>query len=148
MAAAPIRTLVVTGDARYRERAQGVLGELGEVTFALVQPTDAEDVAWLVRQARPDVVVHDATGCEAVVAAVLAMLAQRSPGVGVVVICEHLTDAARELHALPKWGWTRELRAAVQRARLDGNELASRRKPLPGLRRDLRSAADAAIARR
>ena len=138
----------MAGDVGYRERAQAVLGELGEVDFTLALPTDPEDATWLVREARPDVVVLDATGCEEQVAGVIAALARRAPRLGVVVVCEHLTDPARELHALPKWGWMRDLRTAVQRARIDGNPQNSRRRPLEGPRRDLRSAAGAAIARR
>ncbi|MEA2193090.1 MAG: hypothetical protein QOI73_3211, partial [Solirubrobacteraceae bacterium] len=140
MTAAPVGTLVVAGDTAYRERARGVLGELGPVTFALALPTDPEDVAWLVRQARPEVVVLDATGCETEVATVLAALAQQAPRVGVVVVCEHLTQAAQILRALPKWGWKRELRAAVELARLEGNPLVHRRTGLVGPRRDLRGA--------
>lgn len=148
MTAPAIRTLVVAGDAPYRDRAQGVLGELGPMTFALALPTDPEDVAWLVRTSDAEVVVLDATGCEALVASVVETLAQRAPATGVVVVCEHLTQAARDLRALPKWGWRSELRAAVQRARLDGNPLVRRSKPLTGMRRELRGNDSAPIARR
>ena len=148
MTAAPAGTLVVAGDGAYRDRADGVLGELGPVTFALALPTDPEDVAWLVRQARPAVVVLDATGCEAEVATVVEALAQRAPRVGVVVVCEHLTPAAQILRALPKWGWKRELRAAVELARLEGNPLLHRRTGPIGPRRDLRNADGARPARR
>lgn len=148
MAAAPIGTLVVGGDIAYRERAVGVLGELGSVTFSLALPTDPEDVAWLVRQARADVVVLDATGCEAAVAKVVAALSQHAPRLGVVVVCEHLTQAARDLHALPKWGWKRELRTAVQRAGVEGNPLVHGRTALLAARRDLRNADPGPIARR
>jgi len=148
MAPAPIRMLVVAGDIGYRERAYGVLGELGDVAFALTLPTDPDDVTWLVRKARPNVVVLDATGCEAAVTGVIAALAARAPAVGVVVVCEHLTDAARDLRALPKWGWRRELRAGVERASFEGNPLGACRKPLRGPRHDLRSAAGAATAGR
>ncbi len=139
MAAAPIGTLVVGGDVAYRDRATGVLGELGSVTFAFALPTDPEDVVWLVRQARAGVVVLDATGCEAAIAAVVSALAQQAPRVGVVIVCKHLTQAAHDLHALPKWGWKRELRMAVQRAHLDGNPLGHRT-ALLAARRDLRRA--------
>ena len=151
MTAAPIRTrvVVVGPTSRYRERAQSGLGELGDVDFTLTLPTDPEDITWLVargaarrRRARRDRLRGRGRARPS------RRWPSASPRIGVVVVCEHLTDAARELHALPKWGWTRELRTAVQRARLDGNPLGARRKPLDGPRRDLRDAAGAAIARR
>lgn len=118
-----IRTLVVGADAGYRERARTVIGDLGSVAFALVGQIDQDDVQRLVRHQRVDVVVLDATDCEAGVARAIAALSAVAPRVGVVVVCEHLTAAARELRALPKWGWTRDLRAAVQRAAADGSPL-------------------------
>ena len=123
---APIRALVVGPDEAYRRRAQAVIGELGSVTFALVVPTDAGDVASLARSERADVVVLDATACEAAVVAVIAALADAVPRSGVVVVCEHLTPAAQQLRALPKWGWRSELRGAVQRASLGGSRHALR----------------------
>ena len=145
MTSATTRTLVVGGDVGYRERALTVLGEIGSVTFALTPPTDPQDVSCLVRQARADVVVLDATGCESAVADVVAALAQAAPLLGVVVICEHLTEPARRLQALPKWGWTRQLRDAVQRAHIHGSPLARPRGPLAGAHSALR-ASDSASA--
>jgi hypothetical protein len=40
--------------------------------------------------------------------------------VGVVVVCERPTAAARQLGALPKWGWTEDLRSAVESASVRG----------------------------
>jgi hypothetical protein len=124
-----IRVLVVGADIRYRERAQAVIGELGTVTFAVVAPDDPDDVRWLVRHERADVVVLDATDCEAGVAPVIVALSAVAPRLGVVVVCEHLTAAARELRALPKWGWTRDLRAAVRRAAVEGSPLVRPQRP-------------------
>jgi hypothetical protein len=133
-----IRALVVGADARYRDRAQAVIGELGTVSFAIVVPIDPDDVLWLVRHERADVVVLDATGCEAAVAHVIVSLSAAAPRVGVVVVCEHLTDAARDLRALPKWGWTRDLRAAVQRALVEGSPLVGPQRPFRSQRRERR----------
>jgi hypothetical protein len=141
-----LRALVVADDAHYHARARTVLGELGDVTFASAAPTDPEDVTWLVRRERADVVVLDATGCEGAVGHVVAALSTAAPRLGVVVVCEHLTDAARELHALPKWGWTRELRAAVQRAQVDGSPLVRRESLSTTGRRDLRGLASRPLA--
>jgi CheY-like chemotaxis protein len=143
------QVLVVGTDAHYRERAHAVLGELGSVTFAAVQPADPGTVTELASHEQADVVVLDATGCEAATASVVAALATAAPRLGVVVVCEHLTDAARDLGALPKWGWTRDLRVAVQHAQIDGSPLA--RRPTDRLlagRRDLRGVAPRSIARR
>ncbi len=146
--ASAIRVLVVGTDARYRERARTVVGELGSVAFAIAEPCDPDDVSALAQRERADVVVLDATGCEADVARVVAALVAKSPRLGVVVVCEHLTDAARELNALPKWGWRSELSAAVQHAHIDGSALAIRRDRWSGARRDLRGVAPAASSRR
>lgn len=148
--ASALRVLVVGADAHYHGRGHAVLSELGSVTFALVQPTDPETVSALAQHERADVVVLDATGCEAGVAPVVAALATESPRLGVVVVCEHLTNAARDLGALPKWGWTRDLRVAVQRAQIDGSPLAPRPAALlrADARRDLRGVAPGLIARR
>lgn len=143
-----MRTLVVGADARYRERAQTILGDLGTVAFAPVAPTDPDDVRWLVRHECADVVVLDATDCEATMARVVVALSAVAPRVGVVVVCEHLMDAARELRALPKWGWTRDLRAAVQRAVLDGSPLVRRKRLLRAQRRERRVVAPDAAAGR
>jgi hypothetical protein len=143
-----LRVLVVGADARYRDRAQTVIGAVAGVGFAHVAPTGPDDVWWLVKREQAEVVVLDATDCEAAVTEVIARLAAVAPKLGVVVVCEHLTNAARELHALPKWGWTSELRAAVQRARLDGSPLTRARVPRKGDRRDLRGVARAPLSRR
>jgi len=133
-----VRCVVVAADAAYRARAETVLGELDGLVFALAAPTDPDEVWSLARREQAGVVVLDATGCESAVAGVIATLARVAPQLGVVVVCEHQTVASRELHALPKWGWTRELRDAVRRARRDGSPLvrpralprAGRREPL------------------
>jgi len=147
-AAAPIRALVVTADARFQQRAEGVIGAVGAVSLALMSPAGVDDVTWLVREARADVVVLDATDCEADVAGVLAALAVSTPRLGVVVVCEHLTTAARALGALPKWGWMRDLRVAVQQAHLDGSPLTLSRERLHAARRDLRGVGPGSAARR
>jgi hypothetical protein len=148
--ASALRVLVVGTDAGYHGRANTVIGELGSVTFAVAQPTDPDTVAALAQHERAHVVVLDATGCESAVACVVEALAVAAPRLGVVVVCEHLTNAARELGALPKWGWTRDLRVAVQHAQLDGSPLAPRPAALlrPDPRRDLRGVAPGSIARR
>lgn len=131
-------TLVIAPDGHFCERARTVLAELGSVAFALAAPSDPRDVRWLVGQVRASVVVLDATGCEPAVARVIVALSESSPRLGVVVVCENLTDAARELDALPKWGWKRDLRSAVQSAQIDGSPLARRSVPWSADRRDLR----------
>ncbi len=143
-----VRVLVIGTDARYRERAQTVIGALGSVVFAVAEPCDPDDVAVLAQRERAAVVVLDATGCEAAVAVVVATLVAKAPRLGIVVVCEHLTDAARELNALPKWGWRSELSAAVQHATIDGSPLARSRERWAAGRRDLRSATPAAGTRR
>lgn len=119
----PVRTLVVSADPAYRERADAVLRGLGSVALADAALREPDAIAALVAQRRADVVVLDATGCEAAARAVIATLAQTAPRAGVVVVCQHCTDAARALGALPKWGWTKDLRCGVERARRDGNPL-------------------------
>lgn len=119
----PIRTLVISPDLAYRERAWKVLSELGPVSFALASLGDADDIAGLLHEERPDVVLLDATGCETAAREVIATLAETTPRTGVVVICHHCTEAARELQALPKWGWTQDLRAGVELAYREGNPL-------------------------
>jgi len=119
----PIRTLVVSSDVAYHRRALTVLVELGKVSFAVVSLSDPGDIASLLRSEGADVVVLDATDCEAAAQHVIEHLADASPRTGVVVVCHHCTDAARSLQALPKWGWTQDLRAAVELAYHDGNPL-------------------------
>jgi hypothetical protein len=141
-----IRAVVVGADARYRERAQTVIGDLGSVAFAVVAPIDPDDVQGLVLHERADVVVLDATDCEAGVERVIVALSAVAPRVGVVVVCEHLTAAARDLRALPKWGWTRDLRSAVQRAAVEGSPLVRPRRLLRAQRRTRREVAPEAVA--
>ncbi|MGH2941659.1 MAG: hypothetical protein ACRDLN_02625 [Solirubrobacteraceae bacterium] len=119
----PIRTLVVTSDAAYRERALTVLSELGHVAFADASLAQPGDVAILLQDERAGVVVLDATGREEDAQRVLVALAEAAPRTGVVVVCHHCTAAARELQALPKWGWTQDLRAGVEHAYREGNPL-------------------------
>lgn len=128
----PIRTLVVSRDLDYRERALTVISELGPTAFAVGALSDPDDVVNLVAAERADVVVLDATGCEPDAARVIAKLADPLPRVGVVVVCQHCSGAARELSALPKWGWTQDLRAGVEHAYGEGNPLR------PGLRATVR----------
>ena len=119
----PIRTLVISPDLAYRERATTVLSELGPVSFAGTSPEDPDHIAGLLTQAPVDVVVLDATGCENAARRVVAALADVAPRSGVVVVCHHCTEAAREIGALPKWGWTQDLRAGVELAYREGNPL-------------------------
>ena len=118
-----VRTLIVSPDAAYRARAGLVLGPVGPVALADVAPREPAAIARLVEEQRADVVVLDATGCEATARAVIATLAQTAPRAGVVVVCEHCTEPARALAALPKWGWTKDLRRGVESARREGNPL-------------------------
>lgn len=120
----PIRTLVVSPDLAYHERATTVLGDLGRVASAVIALSQPADVAHLVVEQRADVVLLDATGCETAARKVIAALADAAPRAGVVAVCHHCTDAARELDALPKWGWTQDLRAAVELAYREGNPMS------------------------
>lgn len=120
----PIRTVVVSPDLAYRERAMTVLSELGPVWFAVASPSDPAAVETLLEEQPADVVVLDATGCEAAARSVIAALAKSTPRVGIVVVCHHCTEAARELGALPKWGWTQDLRGGVELAYRAGNPLS------------------------
>jgi methylmalonyl-CoA mutase cobalamin-binding subunit len=122
----PIRTLVVSDDLDYKDRALTVLSELGPTAFATGSLSDPDDVVKLVAAKRADVVVLDATGCHEDAATIICKLADALPRVGVVVVCQHCSDAARELDALPKWGWTQDLRAGVERAYGEGNPLRPR----------------------
>ena len=119
----PIRTLVVSHDLDYKDRALRVVSELGPTAFAIGSLSPPDDVVALVATERADVVVLDATGCEHDVAAVISKLAEPLPRVGIVVVCTHCTAAALELNALPKWGWTQDLRVNVERAYGEGNPL-------------------------
>ena len=119
----PIRTLVVSSDLAYHERATSVLSAVGSVQFAVTALAAADEVAALVARERPDVVLLDATDCESDARQVIAALAEVAPRTGVVVVCHHCTQGARELDALPKWGWTQDLRAGVEVAYREGNPL-------------------------
>ncbi len=121
----PISTTVVSPDSDYRERACTVLSPLGSVRFAVASLHEAQDIADLLHAQPADVVLLDATGCEPAAHAVIALLAERAPRTGVVVVCHHCTEAARQLRALPKWGWTQDLRAGVELAYREGNPLAA-----------------------
>ena len=119
----PLRTTVISPDIAYRDRAWTVLSPLGPVHFALTSLYASQDIAGLLAQEPADVVVLDATGCEAAAPAVIDALARVAPRTGIVVVCHHCTHEARELNALPKWGWTQDLRAGVEHAYRDGNPL-------------------------
>jgi hypothetical protein len=118
----PVRTLVLSSDLAYRQRALTVLSDLGPVSFAAASPTGADAVAALLH-AEADVVLLDATGCETAAREVIATLAGTAPRAGIVVVCQHCVGAALDLCALPKWGWTQDLRAAVEVACHEGNPL-------------------------
>jgi hypothetical protein len=117
-----IRSLILGPDLAYRAHLIAVIGDLGPLAFATIamaEHDDPADVLALVRYERPEVVVFDATGCESGVARVVNALAEASAAVGVVVVCEHSTATALRLGALPKWGWTQDLRSAVERAAVE-----------------------------
>ncbi|MEJ7826194.1 MAG: hypothetical protein WKF48_12230 [Solirubrobacteraceae bacterium] len=135
-------------DAGYHDRAQAVLGELGRVSFALAEPADADLVLSLAEHEQADVVVLDATGSESAVQAVLDTLSASDPRLGVVVVCEHLMGNERNLQALPKWGWTRDLRVAVQRARHDASPVVPRGAVATAARREPSEDARVRAARR
>lgn len=119
----PIRSLILGGDDDYRAHVFSVIADLGPVAFASLAIVDGGgpgDVVALVAVEQPDVVVLDATGREAGIREVLEALADSETQTGVVVVCEQSTAAARRLGALPKWGWTQDLRGAVQQAYADG----------------------------
>jgi hypothetical protein len=128
----PIRSLVLASDIAYCERVLAVVGDLGPVLLAMTAVHgcgDPTDVVALVRHENPDVVVLDATGCEEGVERLVPSLADELPRVGVVVVCEHSTAAAQRIGALPKWGWTQDLRRAVERAYDDRGRRIRRRGP-------------------
>jgi NAD(P)-dependent dehydrogenase (short-subunit alcohol dehydrogenase family) len=119
----PIRTLVVSHDLDYKERALRIISELGPTAFAVGSLSVPDDIVDLVASERAHVLVLDATDREHDVAAVISRLADPFPRVGIVVVCHHCSAAALELDALPKWGWTQDLRAGVERAYVQGNPL-------------------------
>jgi hypothetical protein len=124
-----IRSLVLSDEDSFRAHVLGVIADLGPVSFARIAISDTgdpADVVALVLHERPDVVLLDATGRESGARRALRALAESPVRAGVVVVCEHSTPAARQLGALPKWGWTQDLRGAVEQAFLDG------RAPAPG----------------
>jgi DNA-binding NarL/FixJ family response regulator len=128
----PICSLVLASDAAYCDRVLRVVGDLGPVLLAITAEGrcgEPDDVLALVRRENPDVVVLDATGCEAGVERVATALAETLPRVGVVIVCEHSTAAARQLGALPKWGWTHDLRNAVEHAYADRRRRVLRAQP-------------------
>jgi DNA-binding NarL/FixJ family response regulator len=135
----PIRSVVLADDAAYCERVRSILGDLGPVICAATAATERAqpaDVVALARSENADILLLDATGCEADAQRVVAALAESVPRVGVVVVCQHSTAAARRLGALPKWGWTQDLRNAVELAHADRRRritgaLPARRPPLP-----------------
>ncbi|HVF77916.1 MAG TPA: hypothetical protein VNA28_06425 [Solirubrobacteraceae bacterium] len=129
----PVRIKVITTDAAYRERVWKVLSDLGRVSFVVSSLDSPDDIASVLRAEPADVVLLDATGCEAAARKVIAKLADTAPRTGVLVVCHHCTEAARELRALPKWGWTQDLRAGVEVAYRAGNPLYEG--PLGPLRR-------------
>jgi DNA-binding NarL/FixJ family response regulator len=128
----PICSLVLASDAAYCDRVLRVVGDLGPVLLAITaegQCGEPDDVLALVRRENPDVVVLDATGREAGVKHIATAIADTLPRVGVVIVCEHSTAAARQLGALPKWGWTQDLRDAVERAYADRRRRVTRSRP-------------------
>jgi CheY-like chemotaxis protein len=114
----PIRVLVVGTDLAFHERANDVFADLGPVAFTAAASDGGDELLAVVRAQRPDVVVLDATGREAATGRLVVALAESGAPVGVVVVCEQATAAARRLGALPKWGWTQDLRRAVELASL------------------------------
>lgn len=127
-----IRTLVVSADPAYRERARRVLVPLGPVAVAVVGPGAPGDLVSILAHGSADVVVLDASDDEASARRAITALAETAPRTGVVVVCQHCTPAATDLRALPKWGWTQDLLAAVAHAADDGNPT------IPTARRRLR----------
>lgn len=136
----PIRSLVLADDAAYCDRVRSILGDLGPIICAAAAASvrgDPADVVALARSENADILLLDATDCEAGAERVVAALSELAPRVGVVVVCQHSTPAARRLGALPKWGWTQDLRNAVEHAhadrrrRITGPLPAGRPPPLP-----------------
>jgi DNA-binding NtrC family response regulator len=118
----PIRTLVVSRDLAFRQRAVTVLGDLGVAAFAVVSLEMADEVVELITRERPDVVMLDATGCEPAVARVVYQLSSVAPRIGVVLVATR-GDRVHRLATLDKWGWAEELSRAVQDAYRRGNPL-------------------------
>ncbi len=118
----PIRTLVIARDLAFRQRAATVLGDLGDVAYAILAPDATDEVLALVHRERADVVVLDVTGCENAVARVICELLTVLPRVGVVLVARD-ADRTRVPHTIGKWGWASELSSAVQQASLHGNPI-------------------------
>jgi hypothetical protein len=116
----PVRTLVVSRDLAFRQRAVTVLGDLGVVSFAVASPCLVDDVVALLEDEHPNVVVLDASGCCPSVATVVCQLSEVAPNVGVVLVTGR-EDRCVGLHTLDKWGWAEELSRAVRAAYHDGN---------------------------
>ncbi len=122
-----IRTLVISRDLAFRQRAMTVLDGLGPTSFAVAGLDARDEVAALVADQRPDVVVLDATACAPVIGGLVHELCDRVPDVGVVIVSSTVADDRFGLPALPKWGWAADLSRAVQEARRDGNPLKEER---------------------
>lgn len=119
----PVRTLVISRDLAFRQRATTVLAELGVVSFALAEIHAGGDTPLLIEKERPDVVVLDITGCAFSGAGVVYELYERFPRVGVVIVSGNADDDRLGLPALAKWGWATDLSRAVLDAYHHGNPL-------------------------
>ena len=122
-----VRTLVISRDLAFRQRAMTVLEGLGPVAFAVAGLEAVDHVAALVDDQHPDVVVLDATACAPAIGGVVLELCERVPRVGVVIVSSTAADDHLGLPALPKWGWAADLSLAVQVARRAGNPLQEER---------------------
>src|SRR5688500_15025358 len=118
----PIRTLVVSRDLAFRQRAVTVLGDLGVASFAVASLEMADEVVELIERESPDVVMLDATGCQPAVARVVYNLCAVASRIGVVLVATR-SEGAHSLPTLDKWGWAEELSRAVQDAYRRGNPL-------------------------
>lgn len=118
-----VRTLVISRDLAFRQRAMSVLEGLGVVSFAIAGLEARDEVVALIERQRPDVVVLDATACAPSVGELVCELYARIPRVGVVVVSSGGPDHRLGLPALAKWGWAADLTRAVQQAYRDGNPL-------------------------
>ena len=116
------RTLVVSRDLAFRQRAVAVLGQLGVVAFAVVSLEAAEQIVELVQRERAHVVVLDVTGSTNAIASTLIALCAEAPLVGVVLVATQ-PDRSLRLPTLDKWGWAEDLSRAVQQAYHRGNPL-------------------------
>ncbi len=119
----PVRTLVISRDLAFRQRAMTVLEDLGVVSFAIAGLEARGEVVALIEHQHPDVVVLDATACAPSIAGLVYELYERAPRVGVVIVSSSGPDHRLGLPALAKWGWAADLSRAVQQAYRDGNPL-------------------------